>query len=225
MSLIRAIIRLGIAATLVAGLVGAYRQRREAQAVRRGERPPAGVATLTVPPPNEGRLAAAIAAWVPERPRTMAGQVVAGAWAAPLSLVGLVFGSTSGARPRWVPEHGCLIFEGARGGSAVLLRTVGAGANAIGHVVVSRYERTPPLVLAHEAGHVRQAERLGVLLFPVYLWGSARYGYRDNPIERSARAAARRWQAMRAAASNDAAQPSAVGRSSGGDDATGSAVT
>ena len=38
--------------------------------------------------------------------------------------------------------------------------------------------------------HVRQAERLGPLLPLLYAWFSARYGYRENPLERGARAGA-----------------------------------
>ncbi|MEX0705789.1 MAG: hypothetical protein WD041_04155, partial [Nitriliruptoraceae bacterium] len=47
-------------------------------------------------------------------------------------------------------------------------------------------------LLAHEAVHVRQFERLGPLMVPVYLWLAARHGYRDHPLERAARLGARR---------------------------------
>lgn len=182
-----------VAATLAAGVVGALRQRAERDRVRRGAMPIAGAAARTLPPADEGPLARRLAVWTPAAPRTRVGRVAAATWAAPLTLVGLALAATTGGRPRWDGEHACLVVEGARGGSSRFLDAVGAGANAIGHVVVSTYDRIPPLVLAHEAGHVRQAERLGPLLFPIYLWSSARYGYRDNPIERGARAAARRW--------------------------------
>lgn len=185
--------RVAVGATLVAGLVGAIRQRREREQVKAGRVPRASAAALTLPPGREGPIARRLATWTPAPPRSRAGHVLATLWASPLTAVGLALAATTGGTPRWDDEHGCLVFEGARGGSARFLRLVGAGANAIGHVVVSTYETTPPLVLAHEAGHVRQAERLGPLLFPIYLWSSARYGYRDNPIERGARAAARRW--------------------------------
>ncbi len=186
--------RAAVAATLTAGLVGAVRQRLERDRVRAGRATAASAAAVTLPPRREGALARRLASWTPAAPTTPAGRVVTTLWAAPVTAVGLVLAATTGGRPRWSDEHGCLVVEGARGGSARFLRAVGAGANAIGHVVVSTYDVTPPLVLAHEAGHVRQAERLGPLLFPLYLWSSARYGYRDNPIERGARAAARRWQ-------------------------------
>jgi hypothetical protein len=182
-------------ATLAAGAVGAVRQRWERHQVRTGAMTRIGPAGQTLAPAREGTLARHLAAWTPDRPGTAAGRVAATVWAAPLTAAGLLLAATTGGRARWVPEHGCLLVEGATGGSARFLRAVGAGANAIGHVVVSTYDEIPPLVLAHEAGHVRQAERLGPALFPVYLWSSARYGYRDNPIERGARAAAARWLA------------------------------
>lgn len=182
-----------LTATLGAGLVGAVRQRREGRRVRAGELPRAGAAAVVLPSAAEGALARRLATWTPAAPTSPLARVAAIAWASPLTAAGLVLGATTGGRARWDEEHGCVVIEGARGGSARLLRVVGAGANAIGHVVVSTYDRTPPVVLAHEAGHVRQAERLGPLLFPIYLWSSARYGYRDNPIERGARLAARRW--------------------------------
>ncbi|MBW3619343.1 MAG: hypothetical protein KY461_03800 [Actinobacteria bacterium] len=188
-----------VAATLVAGVVGALRQRSEKRRTRSGELPRAGAAAVIVPASAEGPLARRLATWTPTAPTSTLGRVAATAWASPLTAVGLLLAATTGGRPRWDAEHGCLVVEGARTGSARLLRIVGAGANAMGHVVVSTYERTPPVVLAHEAGHVRQAERLGPLLFPIYVWSSARYGYRDNPIERGARAAARRWAADRRA--------------------------
>ncbi|MBW3657272.1 MAG: hypothetical protein KY457_01440 [Actinobacteria bacterium] len=182
-----------LTATLGAGLVGAIRQRREARRIRAGALPRAGAAAVILPSSPEGALARRLATWTPAAPTSALGRVAAMAWASPLTAVGLALGATTGGRARWDDEHGCLVIEGARAGSARLLRVVGAGANAMGHVVVSTYGRTPPVVLAHEAGHVRQAERLGPLLFPVYVWSAARYGYRDNPIERGARLAARRW--------------------------------
>lgn len=156
--------------------------------MRRGERPAPHAGTP--PPAREGRLAAALSAWQPARPRSAAARAAAAAWAAPLSVVGLLLGATSGGRGRWHADHGVLVFEGAHRGSAALLRAVGADANALGQVVVSRRAPTPPELLAHEAAHARQAERLGPLLPVVYCWLWARYGYRDHPLERAARQAA-----------------------------------
>lgn len=207
-----------LTATLAAGVVGAVRQRREGGRVRAGELSRAGAAAVVLPTTAEGPLARRLATWTPSAPTSSLGRAAATAWASPLTAVGLLLAATTGGRRRWDEEHGCLVVEGAGGGSARLLRVVGAGANAMGHVVVSTYERTPPVVLAHEAGHVRQAERLGPLLFPIYLWSAARYGYRDNPIERGARAAARRWldaQPRSAADDGRRATRPGVGRGSG----------
>jgi hypothetical protein len=44
---------------------------------------------------------------------------------------------------------------------------------------------------------MRQAERLGPLLVPTYLWLNAWYGNRDHPLERAARTGARRASATR----------------------------
>lgn len=184
-------------ATLAAGTVAALRQRREAAEVRRGDLPPLRPDDPDAGGQPRGRLAAAVGSWVPAPPETPVGRVVATAWSAPLTIGGLVIGTLARARPRWDPDHGCLVFEGATGLPAAALRAVGAGANAIGQTVVSTYDPTPALLLAHEAGHVRQAERLGPLLLPLYAWFGARYGYRANPIERGARAAARAWRSDR----------------------------
>jgi hypothetical protein len=116
----------------------------------------------------------------------------AAVWAAPLTSIGFLMALAAGRRPRWSDEHRCWVVEGVRGPSGVALRTVGADANAIGQVVLSRSTISSRALLAHEAVHVRQAERLGPLLFPAYLWLAARYGYRDHPLERAARLGARR---------------------------------
>ncbi|MFA9445431.1 hypothetical protein [Egicoccus sp. AB-alg6-2] len=173
-------------ATLGAGVVGAARQRREIVHPGGATRPPA------TPPPTPGPVGRALAGWVPPPPRTATGRAAALVWASPLTAVGLLVAFVSGGRPRWHPEYGCFVTEGVRGPSALALRLVGAEANAIGHVVLSRHGTNAAALLAHEAVHVRQAERLGPLLFPLYLWLSARYGYRHHPIEQAARLGARR---------------------------------
>jgi hypothetical protein len=177
-------------ATIGAGLVGAVRQRREVAEVRRGARPRFGDPAT----PVAARRAPAerLATWIPEPPRSWAGQLAAGVWAAPLTAVGLLMAAAAGRRPRWSAEHRCWIVDAIRGPSGLALRTVGAEANAIGQVVLSRSAASSPALLAHEAVHVRQAERLGPLLFPLYLWLGAWYGYRDHPLERAARLGARR---------------------------------
>jgi hypothetical protein len=176
-------------ATLAAGLLGVVRQRREVGEVRRGVRP--RFTDPAVPVRGGGPLARRLATWVPGPPRTRPGRLVAAAWASPLTLVGLLMALAAGRRPVWSAAHRCWVVDGVRGPSGVALRTVGAEANAIGQVVLSRSGSSSPALLAHEAVHVRQAERLGPLLFPLYLWLGARYGYRDHPLERAARLGAR----------------------------------
>ncbi len=178
-------------ATLVAGAVGVVRQRSEALRVRRGELVPDGPdgdRPLEVP---HSPVAALIAGWVPSPPRTLAGQWAALAWSAPLTVVGLSVALVSGARPRWDAARRCLVATGVGGPSGAALRLVGAGANTIGQVVLCRSEDPSEALLDHEAVHVRQAERLGPLLVPVYLWLNALHGYRDNPLERAARRGSR----------------------------------
>jgi hypothetical protein len=108
-----------------------------------------------------------------------------------LALVGVTLGALGGVRPRWDPTHGCLVVAGVRGPSGAALAAVGADANTIGQTVLSRRPDPSPVLLAHESAHVRQTERLGPFLLPVYVWLAARHGYRDHPLERAAREAAR----------------------------------
>jgi hypothetical protein len=112
-------------------------------------------------------------------------------WAAPLTVVGLAVATVSGARPRWDASRRCLIATSVGGPSAAALRLVGAGANTVGQVVLCRSADPSAALLDHEAVHVRQAERLGPLLVPLYLWLNALHGYRDNPLEHAARRGAR----------------------------------
>lgn len=190
--MIRTALRTGVAALLAAGVVGLVRQRGEVSAAARGELAPLGASTRLPPPAHESPAARRMSAWVPARPRTTVGRVAAALNALPLTLVGAVIGLVGGGRPRWDREHGCLVFEGVAGPPARVLRTLGAGANAVGQVVISTRAPTPEVLLAHEAAHVRQAERLGLALLPAYVAMNARYGYRQNPLERAARQAAAR---------------------------------
>lgn len=186
------------AATLVAGAVGVVRQRSEAQRVRRGDLPPDGPDGDREPAVPHGTIASSIAGWVPTSPRTLLGQVSATVWSAPLTLVGLAAASLSGARPRWDASRRCLVATGVGGPSGLALRLVGAGANTIGQVVLCTSGTPSEALLDHEAVHVRQAERLGPLLVPAYLWLNALHGYRDNPLEHAARRGARRAGGSRA---------------------------
>jgi hypothetical protein len=179
-----------LVATLAAGVVGAVRQRREVDQVRRGVRPRFTTASAD-PPRPAGTIGRALATWVPAPPQTRVGRVAATVWASPLTIVGLLMAAAAGRRPRWSATHRCWVVEDVGGPSGFALRTVGAEANAIGQVVLSRSAASSPALLAHEAVHVRQAERLGPLLFPLYLWLGARYGYRAHPLELAARLGAR----------------------------------
>jgi hypothetical protein len=185
-------------ATLGAGLVGVLRQRAETRAIRRGTLQRATAASEVAPVARYGPLATRLSAWVPAPPVTTSGRVATSLWASPLTAVGMVLAVLSGSEPRWDPDLRCFVTRGVRGPSAFALRTVGADANAIGQVVLARGGEPQPTLLAHEAVHVRQAERLGPMLFVLYVWLAARYGYRDHPLERAARLGARR--AMRHAA-------------------------
>jgi hypothetical protein len=184
-------------ATLLAGAVGVLRQRAEALRVHRSELEPDGPDGDRAPEHPHQALSALLAAWTPAAPRTLAGGWLAVAWSAPLTAVGLTVALVSGARPRWDAERRCLVATGVGGPSALALRLVGAGANTIGQVVLCRSEEPSEALLDHEALHVRQAERLGPLLVPAYLWLNAVHGYRDNPLEHAARLGARRAASRR----------------------------
>lgn len=180
-----------LTATLAVGLVGVIRQRTEAAAVRRGTSAPAS-ATADVPPRRPpGRLGAQLGSWLPNAPSTPAGRIAAAVWAGPLTVVGFLLALVTGRRPRWDQELGCFVARGVGGVSAAALRSVGADANTIGQVVLSRRDDPPASLLAHESVHVRQTERLGPTMLVAYAWLAARYGYRDHPFERAARLGAR----------------------------------
>ena len=185
------LLRVAWTVTLIAGVVGVLRQRDEARRVRAGELAPDGPAGARPPEPPHPPMMAALATWVPAPPRTDLGSWAVSVWSAPLTLVGLAVAILSGAQPRWDPHRRCLVATGVGGPSALALRLVGAGANTIGRIVLCRDESPSEALLDHEAVHVRQAERLGPLLVPLYLWCNAIHGYRDNPLEHAARLGAR----------------------------------
>lgn len=187
----RRIARAIAGATIAAGAVGLARQRYEAMQVRRGRAARVLPATKLVPPVREGPVAARIARWTPSRPRTTLTRAAAAVWAAPVTAVGLVGAAAAGALPRWDSDLGCFVAVGS-GISRPLMRAAGVSANAVGHIVVSTVEHPSPPLLIHESAHVRQAERLGPLLALLYPWWLARYGYRNHPLERGARAATRK---------------------------------
>ena len=116
-------------------------------------------------------------------------QVMAIAWAAPGSLIGILLAPLF--RERFV-TRGVLLCEGAS-----WPRRLGWRYRAItfGHVVLAVDELDED-TLDHELVHVGQYERWGPLFVPAYLVAGAlariRGGdaYRDNPFE----VAARRWK-------------------------------
>lgn len=136
---------------------------------------------------DEPRVVARLATWAPSRPLSRAGRLAGYVWAAPLTAAGLLLGALSGSRPQ--VRDGVLLFTEARGLGGRMLRWRGFGAATLGHAVITARAPTERL-LRHELVHVRQAERWGPLFVPLYVAGLLRYGYRRNPFERAAYAAA-----------------------------------
>lgn len=129
---------------------------------------------------------------------SVAMRVLRYAWAAPVTLVGLAVAGLAfalGARGRRV--RGVLEIAGGRL-AALVARTPGLRhfeAVTLGHVVLADSHAALERQRAHEREHVRQFERWGVLLLPLYVAASVRealrgrHPYRDNAFERAARAA------------------------------------
>ncbi len=123
-------------------------------------------------------------------------RVLAYAWAAPTSMLGLLLLPlvlASGGRVRVVA--GVLEIHGRA--AAWLLRHAtlvkgGALALTLGHVVLGRDAGALDASREHERVHVRQCERWGPLFVPAYsmgsVWAWLRGGdlYKDNPFERAA---------------------------------------
>lgn len=129
-----------------------------------------------------------LAGWVPAEPHTTAGRALARAWAAPLTVLGLLLAIASGVVPR--PRGGALVAAPAGGLFRQLFERRGFRACTLGHVILVGHEPNERL-LAHELVHVRQGERLGPLLAPLYLGLLGVYGYARHPLERAARRGAR----------------------------------
>lgn len=176
------------------GAAGALRRLLELHQGRKGRLAPLGPSTLTLPRGHFGKMALRVEEWSPSRPATTAGHVAAAAWAAPLTVAGALLVLSGGGRAVWDERRGCWVATDVRGPSARILTTLGFGANTLGQMVIAIGQRPSATLLDHEAGHVRQGERLGPLILPLYAWFSARHGYRDNPLERGARRIARTVQ-------------------------------
>lgn len=150
-----------------------------------GVRGPARVA----PPRWEPQWMTAFARWQPAPLQSPLARAAGYLWAAPITVAGVVAGAAAGVRPQL--RDGVLLFAQTRGLTGRVLRARGYDAGAIGHVVLARGTPSDAL-LAHELTHVRQAERLGPLMAPVYLGLLALYGYARHPMERAARLAQRK---------------------------------
>lgn len=179
-----------VAATAV-GVTAALRQRREAAQVRAGDLRPLGPDGRAEHESLAGSLHRAVRTWQPARPRSRIGRAAAAAWAGPLTALGLVVAATGGNRPRWDPLHGALVVPAVRGPARWFLTTQSANAATLGQVIVLRDPSADARLLAHEAVHARQQERLGPLFAAAYPVASALWGYRRNPFEVAARAGAR----------------------------------
>lgn len=128
----------------------------------------------------------------------VAGGFLRYAWAGPVSMVGIALAALAlacGARAR--AERGVLEVCGGRL-ATLLARLPGLRrfeAVTLGHVVLADSRAALERQRAHERAHVRQFERWGVLLLPLYVTAAAvemlrgRHPYRDNLFERQARAA------------------------------------
>jgi hypothetical protein len=117
-------------------------------------------------------------------------------WASPASLLGLFFVPVS-----WLSGGRCRCVNGAleiHGGlvTSFLCRGLpflgSAAAMTLGHVILGRDEQCLEQSRAHEHVHIRQYERWGPLMLPLYLASSAlAYArgndpYLDNRFEREA---------------------------------------
>lgn len=120
-------------------------------------------------------------------------------WAAPYSLLGLLFGLVAvllGASPR--RAAGAVEFGGGLLGRMLrrLPPRISFSAITFGHVILGVDHRTLAEMREHEQVHVRQYERWGPLYIPAYLISSllellrGRNPYLDNYFERQAYAQA-----------------------------------
>lgn len=144
---------------------------------------------MDLPGPGSLTIEERLSRWRPSRPAQRPGRILVAAWAAPATVLGFALAAVAGGRRRWDERFGVWVVEDARGPVAELQRVSGWVANTIGYVVIANVSSLSERTLVHEAVHVRQHERFGPLLAPVYLWYWARRGYRDHPLERAARSA------------------------------------
>ena len=125
-------------------------------------------------------------------------------WAGTASLLGLIFvplALMSGGRIQII--DGVLEISGgmvARFLKSGVFMLGGAGAMTLGHVVLGQDESWLARSRQHERVHVKQYERWGMLMIPLYLWSSCaarlRGGhlYWDNRFEQEAYAQEYDWR-------------------------------
>jgi len=180
-----------VALGAVVGLAALLRQHREAARAKAGSLRRLGPDGRAEAEDAGGAVHRAIAEWQPVRPSSRGGRAATTMWAAPLTALGLAAGLLGGTLPRWDAAHGALVVQPVRGPMRWFLGLQSANAATLGQVVVVRDRTASPSLLLHEAQHARQQERLGPLFALAYPLASACWGYRRNPFEVAARAAAR----------------------------------
>ena len=174
-----------VAAACVLGAAVLLRRMSPDDPGRTPQRPPSNDRRAHRGPPAEPAVLARLADWVPRRPETRLGRVLAYVWASPLTAIGCILGGVSRADAS--VADGVVVFSSARGPMGVVLRRRGFTATALGHAIVTTAASPSAALLAHELVHTRQAERLGLLFGPAYVALLAWYGYRQHPLERAAR--------------------------------------
>jgi hypothetical protein len=116
-------------------------------------------------------------------------------WASPNTLIGLIVAFPDVLLGRGRLVDGVLEFEGPWLRFFLTRCTFlqgGATAMALGHVVIGLSPTALDLTRKHERVHVRQYERWGPLMLPIYLgssllcWLQGKRAYRDNIFEREA---------------------------------------
>lgn len=113
-------------------------------------------------------------------------------WASPATLLGLcvalagrLSGGTVCIEQGVIEAHGGLV-------TALLRGRISAAAMTLGHVILGRNQECLDFSRRHEHVHVRQYERWGPLMIPIYLTASAVLYFRgfdpylDNPFEKEA---------------------------------------
>lgn len=113
-------------------------------------------------------------------------------WALPVTLIGLVCVLLTALSGGSIHLRGGVV-EAAGGFAGWVLRgrrwKRGGAAMALGHVILARDAACLERSRAHELAHVRQFQRWGLFLLPVYwsvavwLWCRGYHPYLDHPLE------------------------------------------